>query len=196
MGIALEQKGLPYFNISRQFYSVTAANTVHALFVRQLEQSQWTPLRSHWLTTKIFKSFQAKSHLSTHSVRKSLYRLTFSLTAHIDCSSLEGKRAIGDVFDILDNAVAVGSSNAFVLQGIDDSGAYLSTVYQRDASGTFKPGRYVIGKPIQSAFLLWLSLYRSTPGKWSEDFPTNSGNVQDWPQDWPYRSAASEEGEG
>jgi hypothetical protein len=52
---------------------------------------------------------------------------------------------INDVFDILDNAVVVGSSNKFVLQEIDGGGLYLPTVYQRGALGTFKPGRYKIG---------------------------------------------------
>jgi len=64
----------------------------------------------------------------------------------LDCSSLDGNRAIGDVFDILDNAVAVGSSNAFVLCKIDDLGQFLPTIYQHSDPGTFNPGRYVIGK--------------------------------------------------
>jgi hypothetical protein len=71
--------------------------------------------------------------------------LTFFTDCLVDCSSLEGKRAISDVFDILDVIVAVGSSNRFVLQEVNDGGILLSTVYQRGAPGFFKPGLYMIG---------------------------------------------------
>ena len=58
-----------------------------------------------------------------------------------------------DVFDILDNAVVAGSSNAFVLQEIDDRGIFLPIRYERGAPGTFKPGRYITGKPNSICFL-------------------------------------------
>ena len=72
----------------------------------------------------------------------------------IDCSSLEGERPIDDVFAILDDVVVVGSSNAFVLRGIDDRGSFLHTVYQRGSLGTFNPGRYIIGKLDSICFLV------------------------------------------
>ena len=71
--------------------------------------------------------------------------MTFLTEGLVDCSSLEGKRAISDVFDILDVIVAVGSSNRFVLQEVNDGGILLSTVYQRGAPVFFKPGLYMIG---------------------------------------------------
>jgi len=80
----------------------------------------------------------------------------------LDCSSLEGERLIDDVFGILDDVVVVGSSNAFVLQGIDDRGLFLPTTYQRGSPGTFNPGRYIIGKLNSICFLvLVLMIFQS-----------------------------------
>ena len=85
----------------------------------------------------------------------------------------------------------VGSSNRFVLQEISDGGIFLPTVYERGASGTFKPGRYVIGMLHSNCFFFWFSLYLSPLGKWSGGSPKINDNVCGW-----RGSAASEEGKG
>ena len=72
---------------------------------------------------------------------------------YIDCSSLDGNRAMDDVFDMLEIAVMNGSSNSFVLQQIGDGGIFLPTVYERGTPGTFKPGWYIIGQLHSICFL-------------------------------------------
>jgi hypothetical protein len=89
---------------------------------------------------------------------------------HVDCSSLEGKREIDDVFGILSAAVMVGSSNKFVLREIGDGGILLSTVYERGAPGTFKPGRYIIGKLHSICFLAMVLILSQSLRKMERKF--------------------------
>jgi hypothetical protein len=64
----------------------------------------------------------------------------------VDCSSLEGKRAISDVFEILEFVAVVGTTNTFVLQELDETGKPLPNIFQQDATGNLKAGRYMIRK--------------------------------------------------
>jgi len=77
---------------------------------------------------------------------------------------------IKDVFDILDNAIVVGSENRFVLQELGDHGIFLPTIYERGAPGTSSLEGTLLVRSIQTAFLLVLIVFQS-PGKWSRGFP-------------------------
>jgi len=128
---------------------------------------------SLWLTTEIFKFLQDKPPLSLIFLSGNLIQLTLLIATHIDCSSLEGQRTIDDFFDILDNAVAVGSSNAYVLQKIDDRGSYLTTLYERGDAGILNPGKYVIGEldsiNLLALFFIVFQSLRKTEWKISEE---------------------------
>jgi hypothetical protein len=97
--------------------------------------------------------------------------LTFFTDCHVDCSSLEGKRAINDVFNILNIALMVGSSNRFLLQEIDDNGICLNTIYQRGAPGSFKPGLYMIGMLHSSCFFALVLIVFQSQRKMEQTFP-------------------------
>ena len=64
----------------------------------------------------------------------------------VDCSSLNGNRAIADVFEILEVVAKVGDTNNFSLQEIDDAGKPLPNVFQRDTAGNLMAGMYNISE--------------------------------------------------